>query len=97
MNQLTQSVALEYAAKGIRCNAVLPGLMDTPLVQTGLADAYGGDLDAARASRAARSDRQDGRRLGRRARVALPRERRGELRERPLLVVDGGLSASVGV
>lgn len=54
VNQLTQSVALEYAAKGIRCNAVLPGLMDTPLVQTGLAAAYGGDLEAARAQRDAR-------------------------------------------
>jgi NAD(P)-dependent dehydrogenase (short-subunit alcohol dehydrogenase family) len=55
VNQLTQSVALEYAAMGIRCNAVLPGLMDTPLVQTGLADAYGGDVDQARAGRDARS------------------------------------------
>ena len=54
VNQLTQSVALEYAAKGIRCNAVLPGLMDTPLVQTGLAAAYGGDLEAARVTRHAR-------------------------------------------
>ena len=26
---LTQSTALEYASRGIRCNAVLPGLMDT--------------------------------------------------------------------
>jgi NAD(P)-dependent dehydrogenase (short-subunit alcohol dehydrogenase family) len=55
VNQLTQSVALEYAAQGIRCNAVLPGLLDTPLVQTGLAAAYGGDLDAARAARDAQS------------------------------------------
>ena len=46
VNQLTQAVALEYAARGIRCNAVLPGLMDTPLVETGVA---GG-----RAERAAR-------------------------------------------
>jgi len=55
VNQLTQSVALEYAARGIRCNAVLPGLMDTPLVQTGLAAAYEGDVEAARAERNARS------------------------------------------
>jgi len=54
VNQLTQSVALEYAARGMRCNAVLPGLMDTPLVQTGLAAAYGGDVEAARAERDAR-------------------------------------------
>jgi NAD(P)-dependent dehydrogenase (short-subunit alcohol dehydrogenase family) len=32
INQLTQAIAVEYAAKGIRCNAVLPGLMNTPMV-----------------------------------------------------------------
>ncbi len=32
INQLTQAIAVEYAARGIRCNAVLPGLMNTPMV-----------------------------------------------------------------
>jgi NAD(P)-dependent dehydrogenase (short-subunit alcohol dehydrogenase family) len=32
VNQLTQTIAVQYAAKGIRCNAVLPGLMNTPMV-----------------------------------------------------------------
>jgi NAD(P)-dependent dehydrogenase (short-subunit alcohol dehydrogenase family) len=32
LNQLTLSVALEYASRGIRANAILPGLIDTPLV-----------------------------------------------------------------
>jgi NAD(P)-dependent dehydrogenase (short-subunit alcohol dehydrogenase family) len=36
VNQLTQAIAIEYAPKGIRCNAVLPGLMDTPMAQAGL-------------------------------------------------------------
>jgi NAD(P)-dependent dehydrogenase (short-subunit alcohol dehydrogenase family) len=36
VNQLTQSVALQYAAKGIRANAVLPGLMDTPISRNAL-------------------------------------------------------------
>ncbi|MFT5223149.1 MAG: NAD(P)-dependent dehydrogenase (short-subunit alcohol dehydrogenase family) [Glaciecola sp.] len=31
--QLTRQVAIDYAAKGIRCNAVCPGTIDTPLVQ----------------------------------------------------------------
>lgn len=32
VNQLTVSIALTYAARGIRANAVAPGLIDTPLV-----------------------------------------------------------------
>lgn len=32
VNQLTTSIALTYADQGIRANAVLPGLIDTPLV-----------------------------------------------------------------
>ena len=31
MNRLTTSVANANAAHGVRCNAVLPGLMDTPM------------------------------------------------------------------
>jgi NAD(P)-dependent dehydrogenase (short-subunit alcohol dehydrogenase family) len=38
--QFTQSVALQYAAKNIRCNCILPGLMNTPMVHAALADAY---------------------------------------------------------
>ncbi len=48
---LTREVAMEYAAKGIRANAILPGLMDTPLVQVQLAAAYGGDADEVRRRR----------------------------------------------
>lgn len=35
VNQLTQSVALEYASSGIRCNVVVVGYMDTPTVYAG--------------------------------------------------------------
>jgi NAD(P)-dependent dehydrogenase (short-subunit alcohol dehydrogenase family) len=46
VDQLTRSVALQYAAKGIRCNAVLPGLMDTPMIRFGLPEAYAdGDVE----------------------------------------------------
>ena len=38
--QFTQSVAMQYVAKGIRCNCILPGLMNTPMVHHSLADAY---------------------------------------------------------
>ncbi len=33
LNHLTRAVAVEYAAKGIRANAILPGLIDTPMVR----------------------------------------------------------------
>ena len=46
VNQLTQSIAIEYAPHGIRCNAVLPGLMDTPLVQTQLPAEVRAERDA---------------------------------------------------
>jgi NAD(P)-dependent dehydrogenase (short-subunit alcohol dehydrogenase family) len=48
MNHLTRTTAVEYAAKGIRINAVLPGLMKTPMVEksVGLAGEYAkGDVE----------------------------------------------------
>ncbi len=41
----TRAVALEYAGKGIRANAILPGLMNTPMIVEPLKQAYaGGDV-----------------------------------------------------
>ncbi|MFD7008457.1 SDR family NAD(P)-dependent oxidoreductase [Rhodococcus jostii] len=51
VNQLTLALALEYAARGIRANAILPGLINTPLVAQQLVD---GDKEAAHAALAAR-------------------------------------------
>jgi NAD(P)-dependent dehydrogenase (short-subunit alcohol dehydrogenase family) len=42
---LSRAIALELAAKGIRCNSVSPGLMNTPMVHHGLTGAYGEDGD----------------------------------------------------
>jgi len=42
---LTMSLAMEYAPRGIRCNAILPGLMNTPMVVEPLKGVYGdGDV-----------------------------------------------------
>ena len=49
MNQMTRSTAVEFAAKNIRVNCVLPGLMKTPMVahSAGLAASYAsGDVEA---------------------------------------------------
>src|SRR3954466_12979935 len=49
MNQLTRSTAVEFAKNHVRVNAILPGLMKTPMVEhsAGLANSYAkGDVEA---------------------------------------------------
>jgi NAD(P)-dependent dehydrogenase (short-subunit alcohol dehydrogenase family) len=41
VSQFSKTVAMQYATKGIRCNTILPGLMNTPFVVEPLKDAYG--------------------------------------------------------
>jgi NAD(P)-dependent dehydrogenase (short-subunit alcohol dehydrogenase family) len=42
LSNMVKATAMEYASKGIRVNAIIPGLMKTPLVRgTGLAKAFG--------------------------------------------------------
>jgi len=45
VDALTREVAMEYASKGIRANAILPGFIATPVVRTSLTAAYGGNVD----------------------------------------------------
>jgi len=54
VNRLTTSIAQANARHGIRCNAVLPGLMDTPMAVAGIARASGQDEEAVRQMRDAR-------------------------------------------
>jgi NAD(P)-dependent dehydrogenase (short-subunit alcohol dehydrogenase family) len=39
VNALTMAIASQYAEKGVRCNAILPGLMHTPMIDF-LAEQY---------------------------------------------------------
>lgn len=43
--QFTKVVAMQYAAKGIRVNCILPGLMNTPMVHASLKEAYGKSIE----------------------------------------------------
>ena len=97
--QFTRAVALQYAASNIRCNCILPGLMNTPLIQKSLVDAYaaGGDIEKMVAIR----DRQCP--MGRmgdawdvaHAALFLASDEAGYITGTEL-IVDGGLTASIG-
>ena len=52
LNRLTIATALGSAGKGVRCNAILPGLIDTPMGVGGTAGRDGRSLDEQREIRA---------------------------------------------
>ena len=85
LSHLTRTSAVEYASQRIRVNAILPGLMQTPMVEhaAGFAAAYAAaDLDVA-GPRPPGADGLRRRRLRRRLGGGLPRERGKPLRHRP--------------
>lgn len=45
INQFTIGLALQYAKQGIRANAIMPGLMDTPHIYQHITVAYGSHQD----------------------------------------------------
>jgi NAD(P)-dependent dehydrogenase (short-subunit alcohol dehydrogenase family) len=40
LNSFTRTVAMHYAAKGIRANVIIPGRMDTPMLRAGFRSLY---------------------------------------------------------
>ena len=53
VNALTREIAIQYAANGIRANAILPGYIQTPLMVAAVTDAHAGDVDEIFRKRAA--------------------------------------------
>jgi NAD(P)-dependent dehydrogenase (short-subunit alcohol dehydrogenase family) len=51
LNALTHQLAMSSARHGVRVNAVLPGLMDTPMAIEGMSTATGMDRDELRRAR----------------------------------------------
>jgi NAD(P)-dependent dehydrogenase (short-subunit alcohol dehydrogenase family) len=45
MNQLTQYVAMQYASRGIRANAIVPGMLLTPMMVEPMKKHFGKDFD----------------------------------------------------
>lgn len=54
LNHFTRSIAVRYAAQGVRANAVLPGVMDTPLIYKQIAGEFK-DIEAMKRARDAAS------------------------------------------
>jgi NAD(P)-dependent dehydrogenase (short-subunit alcohol dehydrogenase family) len=54
VNRLTSVVALNGAKYNVRCNVIMPGLMDTPMAIGGISQARGVDPEKLRAERSAR-------------------------------------------
>jgi NAD(P)-dependent dehydrogenase (short-subunit alcohol dehydrogenase family) len=45
VNQFTQAIAMQYADKGIRANAILPGMMNTPTARASLGSTFADEAD----------------------------------------------------
>ncbi|HET9691504.1 MAG TPA: SDR family NAD(P)-dependent oxidoreductase [Acidimicrobiales bacterium] len=98
VNRLTLAVAVANARHGVRANAVLPGLMDTPMAIEGTAAATGRDVEQVRAARNASVPLRGGMGSAWDTAYATLFLASDEARfvTGVLLPVDGGMSARVG-
>src|SRR4051812_9914380 len=51
LNQMTRMVAVQHAAENIRCNCIMPGLIDSPRIYNSILPVFGGDVEKMRESR----------------------------------------------
>src|SRR5262249_17792459 len=95
LNQFTTVIALEYANQGIRANAVMPGLIDTPMAGGQMVGHYGSPEELA----AKRNARSPTGKLGESMDVAhavlFLASDEAKYINGALLPVDGGLSAKM--
>jgi len=96
VNQATVALALQYARQGIRANAILPGLIDTPLIYREISGQY----ESVEAMRAARNKAVPTGRMGTawdiaNAAVFLASDQASFING-VCLPVDGGQSCAVG-
>jgi len=98
LNRLTTATAQGSAGKGVRCNAVLPGLIDTPMGLGGTATRDGRSLDEQRAVRNAMIPLKGGMGSGWDVANAVLFLASDEARfvTGVLLPVDGGMSIQIG-
>ena len=82
LNQFTVGLALQYAKQGIRANAIMPGMMDTPLIRTQIAGQYESMQAMIACPQRRLPDGPHGYRVGDRQRRRLPRLRRGVVHHR---------------
>jgi NAD(P)-dependent dehydrogenase (short-subunit alcohol dehydrogenase family) len=98
VNALTHGLALEVARHGVRVNAILPGLMETPMAVEGRVNAYGQDREEVVRLRNERVPLKGGMGTGwdvGHAAVFLASEE-AKFITGVLLPVDGGQSAKIG-
>ncbi len=98
LNHLTRAVAIEYADKGIRANAIMPGLIDTPMVH-GSIDmvAHYGSVEELKKARDAQSPTgRQGEPWDIAAAAVFLASRDAKYINGVILPVDGGLSCRMG-